>query len=73
SWCYLSLAIQSTIFRRLPSDSTPLATPLIIYCSSYVSFSGWLPSFPACHWIAERHGIGSGQVVQYVCALIRRH
>uniref|UniRef100_A0A5K3ESL2 Transposase n=1 Tax=Mesocestoides corti TaxID=53468 RepID=A0A5K3ESL2_MESCO len=37
-----------------------------------MSFSGWLPFFPACHWIAERHGIGCGQVVQYVCALIRR-
>uniref|UniRef100_A0A5K3G771 DUF1488 domain-containing protein n=1 Tax=Mesocestoides corti TaxID=53468 RepID=A0A5K3G771_MESCO len=38
-----------------PTEST---TPLIIYRSSVVSFSGWLPSFPACHWIAERHGIG---------------
>uniref|UniRef100_A0A5K3FD59 Uncharacterized protein n=1 Tax=Mesocestoides corti TaxID=53468 RepID=A0A5K3FD59_MESCO len=44
--------------RRLPSESTGLATPLIKYCSSVMSFSGWLPSFPACHWIAERHGIG---------------
>uniref|UniRef100_A0A5K3ER14 Transposase n=1 Tax=Mesocestoides corti TaxID=53468 RepID=A0A5K3ER14_MESCO len=38
-----------------------------------MSFSGWLPFFPACHWIAERHGIGCGQVVQHVCTLIRRH
>uniref|UniRef100_A0A5K3FHW5 Ovule protein n=1 Tax=Mesocestoides corti TaxID=53468 RepID=A0A5K3FHW5_MESCO len=59
--------------RRLPSESTTLATPLIIYCMSSMSFSGWLHSFPACHWIAERHGIGRGQVVQYVCALIRRN
>uniref|UniRef100_A0A5K3FZU7 Uncharacterized protein n=1 Tax=Mesocestoides corti TaxID=53468 RepID=A0A5K3FZU7_MESCO len=44
--------------RRLPSDSTTLATPLIIYCISSMSFSGWLPSFPACHWNAERHRIG---------------
>uniref|UniRef100_A0A5K3FJW9 Ovule protein n=1 Tax=Mesocestoides corti TaxID=53468 RepID=A0A5K3FJW9_MESCO len=35
--------------RRLPSESTALATPLIICCISSVSFSGWLPSFPACH------------------------
>uniref|UniRef100_A0A5K3FW13 Uncharacterized protein n=1 Tax=Mesocestoides corti TaxID=53468 RepID=A0A5K3FW13_MESCO len=34
--------------RRLPSDSATLATPLIIYCISSMSFSGWLPSFPAC-------------------------
>uniref|UniRef100_A0A5K3ESS0 Uncharacterized protein n=1 Tax=Mesocestoides corti TaxID=53468 RepID=A0A5K3ESS0_MESCO len=27
--------------RRLPSESTTLATPLIIYCTSFVSFSGW--------------------------------
>uniref|UniRef100_A0A5K3FKJ0 Uncharacterized protein n=1 Tax=Mesocestoides corti TaxID=53468 RepID=A0A5K3FKJ0_MESCO len=44
--------------RRLPSESATLATPLIIYRISSMSFSGWLPSFPACHWIAERHGIG---------------
>uniref|UniRef100_A0A5K3G603 Secreted protein n=1 Tax=Mesocestoides corti TaxID=53468 RepID=A0A5K3G603_MESCO len=59
--------------RRLPSESATLATPLIIYCISFMSFSGWLPSIPACHWIAERHAIGCGQVVQHVCALIRRH
>uniref|UniRef100_A0A5K3F740 Ovule protein n=1 Tax=Mesocestoides corti TaxID=53468 RepID=A0A5K3F740_MESCO len=39
--------------RRLPSESATLATPLIIYCISSMSFSGWLPSFPACHWISE--------------------
>uniref|UniRef100_A0A5K3G556 Uncharacterized protein n=1 Tax=Mesocestoides corti TaxID=53468 RepID=A0A5K3G556_MESCO len=44
--------------RRLPSESTTMATPLIIYCISSMSFSGWLLSFPACHWITERHGIG---------------
>uniref|UniRef100_A0A5K3F230 Uncharacterized protein n=1 Tax=Mesocestoides corti TaxID=53468 RepID=A0A5K3F230_MESCO len=55
--------------RRLPSKSTPT----ILYCTSVVSFSGWLPSFPACHWIAERHRISCGQVVQHVCALSRRH
>uniref|UniRef100_A0A5K3G479 Uncharacterized protein n=1 Tax=Mesocestoides corti TaxID=53468 RepID=A0A5K3G479_MESCO len=44
--------------RRLPSESAALVMPLIIYCISSMSFSGWLPSFPACHWIAERHGIG---------------
>uniref|UniRef100_A0A5K3G0A5 Secreted protein n=1 Tax=Mesocestoides corti TaxID=53468 RepID=A0A5K3G0A5_MESCO len=44
--------------RRLPSEPTTLATPLVIYCISSISFSGWLPSFPVCHWIAERHGIG---------------
>uniref|UniRef100_A0A5K3FW89 Frizzled/Smoothened transmembrane domain-containing protein n=1 Tax=Mesocestoides corti TaxID=53468 RepID=A0A5K3FW89_MESCO len=44
--------------RCLPSESTTLATPLIIYCSSIVSFSGWLLIFLACHWNAERHRIG---------------
>uniref|UniRef100_A0A5K3FE89 Ovule protein n=1 Tax=Mesocestoides corti TaxID=53468 RepID=A0A5K3FE89_MESCO len=42
--------------RHLPSESTALATPLIIHFISSMSYSGWLPSFPACHWIAERHG-----------------
>uniref|UniRef100_A0A5K3FZZ7 PHM7_ext domain-containing protein n=1 Tax=Mesocestoides corti TaxID=53468 RepID=A0A5K3FZZ7_MESCO len=50
-----------------------LATPLIIYCISVVSFSGWLLTFLACHWNAEGHRIGCGQVVQYVCTMIRRH
>uniref|UniRef100_A0A5K3EHW2 EGF-like domain-containing protein n=1 Tax=Mesocestoides corti TaxID=53468 RepID=A0A5K3EHW2_MESCO len=59
--------------RRLPSESTTLATPLIIYCTSVVSFSGWLLISLARHWNAERHRIGCGQVVQHVCALIRRH
>uniref|UniRef100_A0A5K3FLJ9 Uncharacterized protein n=1 Tax=Mesocestoides corti TaxID=53468 RepID=A0A5K3FLJ9_MESCO len=44
--------------RRLSSESTTLATPLVIYCSSFVSFSGWLLIFLACHWNAERHKIG---------------
>uniref|UniRef100_A0A5K3F4V0 Uncharacterized protein n=1 Tax=Mesocestoides corti TaxID=53468 RepID=A0A5K3F4V0_MESCO len=44
--------------RRLSSESATLATPLFIYCISSMSFSGWLPSFPACYWIAERHRIG---------------
>uniref|UniRef100_A0A5K3FGD2 Ubiquitin-like modifier-activating enzyme ATG7 n=1 Tax=Mesocestoides corti TaxID=53468 RepID=A0A5K3FGD2_MESCO len=39
--------------RHLPSESSTLATPPIIYCFALASFSGWLPSFPACHWIAE--------------------
>uniref|UniRef100_A0A5K3FS59 SRCR domain-containing protein n=1 Tax=Mesocestoides corti TaxID=53468 RepID=A0A5K3FS59_MESCO len=38
--------------RRLPSESIRLATPLYIYCSSFVSFSGWLPVFPS-------HAIGT--------------
>uniref|UniRef100_A0A5K3G042 Neur_chan_memb domain-containing protein n=1 Tax=Mesocestoides corti TaxID=53468 RepID=A0A5K3G042_MESCO len=44
--------------RRYPSESTTLATLLNIYCTSVVAFSGWLLLFLACHWIAERHGIG---------------
>uniref|UniRef100_A0A5K3F7Y1 Uncharacterized protein n=1 Tax=Mesocestoides corti TaxID=53468 RepID=A0A5K3F7Y1_MESCO len=44
--------------RRLPSESTTLATPMIIYCTSVVSFSGWLPVLLACHWNAEGHRIG---------------
>uniref|UniRef100_A0A5K3FS45 Uncharacterized protein n=1 Tax=Mesocestoides corti TaxID=53468 RepID=A0A5K3FS45_MESCO len=47
-----------THVRCPPSESITLVMPLIIYCSSVMSFSGWLPSFLACHWIAERHGIG---------------
>uniref|UniRef100_A0A5K3FZA9 Secreted protein n=1 Tax=Mesocestoides corti TaxID=53468 RepID=A0A5K3FZA9_MESCO len=38
---------------HLPSVSTTLATPLTIYCSSFMSFSGWLPIFLACHWNAK--------------------
>uniref|UniRef100_A0A5K3EK59 Ovule protein n=1 Tax=Mesocestoides corti TaxID=53468 RepID=A0A5K3EK59_MESCO len=41
-----------------PSESTTLATSLIIYCSSFESFSGWLLIFLACHWNTERHRIG---------------
>uniref|UniRef100_A0A5K3G323 Secreted protein n=1 Tax=Mesocestoides corti TaxID=53468 RepID=A0A5K3G323_MESCO len=59
--------------RRLPSESTTMATQLNIYCSSVMSFSGWLLIFLARHWKTERRRIGCGQVVQYVCALIRRH
>uniref|UniRef100_A0A5K3EJE6 Ephrin RBD domain-containing protein n=1 Tax=Mesocestoides corti TaxID=53468 RepID=A0A5K3EJE6_MESCO len=59
--------------RRLPSESTMLSTPLILYCSSVVSFSGWLLIFLACYWNTERHRIGCGQVVQYVYAHRRRH
>uniref|UniRef100_A0A5K3FDT0 Gamma-secretase subunit PEN-2 n=1 Tax=Mesocestoides corti TaxID=53468 RepID=A0A5K3FDT0_MESCO len=58
---------------RLPSESSTLATRLIIYCSSVVPFSGWLLIFLACHWNTERHKIGCGQVVQHVCALRHRH
>uniref|UniRef100_A0A5K3FUF4 Ovule protein n=1 Tax=Mesocestoides corti TaxID=53468 RepID=A0A5K3FUF4_MESCO len=41
--------------RRLSSESATLATPLIIYCSSVVSFTGRLLIFLECHWNAERH------------------
>uniref|UniRef100_A0A5K3F435 Uncharacterized protein n=1 Tax=Mesocestoides corti TaxID=53468 RepID=A0A5K3F435_MESCO len=44
--------------RRHPSESTTLATPLIIYYTSVVSYSGWLLIFLTCHWKAERHTIG---------------
>uniref|UniRef100_A0A5K3FDW5 Ovule protein n=1 Tax=Mesocestoides corti TaxID=53468 RepID=A0A5K3FDW5_MESCO len=44
--------------RRLPSESPTLATPLIIYCFAFASFSGWLHLFLACHWIADRRRIG---------------
>uniref|UniRef100_A0A5K3FMV4 Amino acid permease n=1 Tax=Mesocestoides corti TaxID=53468 RepID=A0A5K3FMV4_MESCO len=44
--------------RRLPPESATLATPLIIYCTSVVSYSGWLLFFLACHWIPERLRIG---------------
>uniref|UniRef100_A0A5K3FXF9 Frizzled/Smoothened transmembrane domain-containing protein n=1 Tax=Mesocestoides corti TaxID=53468 RepID=A0A5K3FXF9_MESCO len=44
--------------RSLPSQSTTLATPLIIYCTSFVSFSGWLLIFLACHPNAHRWRIG---------------
>uniref|UniRef100_A0A5K3FUA9 Ovule protein n=1 Tax=Mesocestoides corti TaxID=53468 RepID=A0A5K3FUA9_MESCO len=37
--------------RRLPSESTTLATLLNIYCTSFMSFSRWLFIF-ACHWNA---------------------
>uniref|UniRef100_A0A5K3G0Z5 Uncharacterized protein n=1 Tax=Mesocestoides corti TaxID=53468 RepID=A0A5K3G0Z5_MESCO len=40
--------------RRRPSECTTLATPLIIYCSAFVSFSALLLSLLACHWNAER-------------------
>uniref|UniRef100_A0A5K3G0Y5 Ovule protein n=1 Tax=Mesocestoides corti TaxID=53468 RepID=A0A5K3G0Y5_MESCO len=46
-----------THVRRLPSESTKLATPLIISCSSFVSFSGWPLTFLACHWNEVRHRI----------------
>uniref|UniRef100_A0A5K3FAN7 Frizzled/Smoothened transmembrane domain-containing protein n=1 Tax=Mesocestoides corti TaxID=53468 RepID=A0A5K3FAN7_MESCO len=59
--------------RRPPSESTTLATSFILYCSSFVSFSGWLLIFLACHWNTERHRIGCDQMGQQVCALIRRH
>uniref|UniRef100_A0A5K3FEB0 Phosphatidic acid phosphatase type 2/haloperoxidase domain-containing protein n=1 Tax=Mesocestoides corti TaxID=53468 RepID=A0A5K3FEB0_MESCO len=39
--------------RRSSTESTALATPLFIYCSSFVSFSGWLHIFLGCHWIAD--------------------
>uniref|UniRef100_A0A5K3EVA4 Uncharacterized protein n=1 Tax=Mesocestoides corti TaxID=53468 RepID=A0A5K3EVA4_MESCO len=36
-------------FRRRPSDSATQSVPFITYCSSFVSVSGWLPIFLACH------------------------
>uniref|UniRef100_A0A5K3FFK3 Uncharacterized protein n=1 Tax=Mesocestoides corti TaxID=53468 RepID=A0A5K3FFK3_MESCO len=44
--------------RRLPSESPTLATPLIIYCASFVSFSCWLPALLECHFNAETHRTG---------------
>uniref|UniRef100_A0A5K3EW81 Anoctamin n=1 Tax=Mesocestoides corti TaxID=53468 RepID=A0A5K3EW81_MESCO len=35
--------------RRCLSESTTLATPLIVCCSSFVSISGWLLIFLACN------------------------
>uniref|UniRef100_A0A5K3FRZ6 G_PROTEIN_RECEP_F1_2 domain-containing protein n=1 Tax=Mesocestoides corti TaxID=53468 RepID=A0A5K3FRZ6_MESCO len=63
---------ESQIWRLL-SESFTLAAPLIVYCTSVVSFPGWLLIFLARHWNTERHRIGCGQVVQHVCGLIRRH
>uniref|UniRef100_A0A5K3EXW4 Uncharacterized protein n=1 Tax=Mesocestoides corti TaxID=53468 RepID=A0A5K3EXW4_MESCO len=39
--------------RHRPSEFATLAAPLIMYRFSCVSFSGWLPIFLSCHWIAE--------------------
>uniref|UniRef100_A0A5K3G4S3 Movement protein n=1 Tax=Mesocestoides corti TaxID=53468 RepID=A0A5K3G4S3_MESCO len=50
-----------THVRRFPSESTKLATPLIIYCSSFVPFSVWLLTFLACHLNQVRHRISLGQ------------
>uniref|UniRef100_A0A5K3G3C4 ORM1-like protein 2 n=1 Tax=Mesocestoides corti TaxID=53468 RepID=A0A5K3G3C4_MESCO len=46
-----------THVRRLPSESTTLASLLIIYCTSVVSFSGWLPIFLACHLNENRRDL----------------
>uniref|UniRef100_A0A5K3FUG9 Fes1 domain-containing protein n=1 Tax=Mesocestoides corti TaxID=53468 RepID=A0A5K3FUG9_MESCO len=43
--------------KRLPSGSTMLATPHIIYCTSVMYFSDWLLIFLACHWNEEGHRI----------------
>uniref|UniRef100_A0A5K3ETT2 Uncharacterized protein n=1 Tax=Mesocestoides corti TaxID=53468 RepID=A0A5K3ETT2_MESCO len=43
--------------RHHPSESTTLAAPLITCKFFYVSFSGWLQIFLACHWNSERHRI----------------
>uniref|UniRef100_A0A5K3FDW3 Ovule protein n=1 Tax=Mesocestoides corti TaxID=53468 RepID=A0A5K3FDW3_MESCO len=37
------------LVRRRPSESVTLVTPLIMCCTSFVSFSGWLLIFLACH------------------------
>uniref|UniRef100_A0A5K3EK12 Myosin motor domain-containing protein n=1 Tax=Mesocestoides corti TaxID=53468 RepID=A0A5K3EK12_MESCO len=47
--------------RRRPSESTNLATSLIIHCSSF-----------ACHSNAKRKLAEAG-IVHYVCALMRRY
>uniref|UniRef100_A0A5K3FZY2 Uncharacterized protein n=1 Tax=Mesocestoides corti TaxID=53468 RepID=A0A5K3FZY2_MESCO len=44
--------------RRIPSESTTLATPLIACCTSFASFPGWQLIFLVCHWNAARHRIG---------------
>uniref|UniRef100_A0A5K3FKT4 Protein S-acyltransferase n=1 Tax=Mesocestoides corti TaxID=53468 RepID=A0A5K3FKT4_MESCO len=43
---------QPHVGRRL-SESTTLATSLIVYCSSIVSFFAWLHIYLACNWKAE--------------------
>uniref|UniRef100_A0A5K3F9L9 Ovule protein n=1 Tax=Mesocestoides corti TaxID=53468 RepID=A0A5K3F9L9_MESCO len=53
--------------RRRPSESTTLATPIIIYCSSFAYFSGWL------HAIGTQIDRGLAEAsVKYVSALICR-
>uniref|UniRef100_A0A5K3F3A6 ULP_PROTEASE domain-containing protein n=1 Tax=Mesocestoides corti TaxID=53468 RepID=A0A5K3F3A6_MESCO len=60
-------------FRHRPSESTTLPTRLIMYCPLFVSSSDWLHIFLACHWITDRQELAEASVVQYVCALVRRH
>uniref|UniRef100_A0A5K3F322 Uncharacterized protein n=1 Tax=Mesocestoides corti TaxID=53468 RepID=A0A5K3F322_MESCO len=38
------------IAKRRPYESATLAAPIITYPFSYVSTSGWLHIFLACHW-----------------------
>uniref|UniRef100_A0A5K3FUA3 Ovule protein n=1 Tax=Mesocestoides corti TaxID=53468 RepID=A0A5K3FUA3_MESCO len=54
--------------RSGSSEPTTLATPLNIYCTSFVSFSGWLPIF-----LQRDRGSAEANVVQYASALIRRY
>uniref|UniRef100_A0A5K3FY25 Ovule protein n=1 Tax=Mesocestoides corti TaxID=53468 RepID=A0A5K3FY25_MESCO len=44
--------------RRRPSESTTLATLLIIHYFSSVTFSGWLLTLFPCHLNSERQKIG---------------
>uniref|UniRef100_A0A5K3FD63 Ovule protein n=1 Tax=Mesocestoides corti TaxID=53468 RepID=A0A5K3FD63_MESCO len=47
---------ESYLRLRLP-QSTTMGLPFIIYCFSYVSISGWLDIFLACHANAKRQKI----------------
>uniref|UniRef100_A0A5K3G2S9 N-acetyltransferase domain-containing protein n=1 Tax=Mesocestoides corti TaxID=53468 RepID=A0A5K3G2S9_MESCO len=50
--CVLHIAPKPHV-RCLSFECTTLATLLIIYCTSFVSISGLLLIFFACHWYTE--------------------